>query len=179
MRGLGPGFNCWISFDLFFSCMTCWVLIFVLSPFLSWFACSRRWYIDKLWILNANQTSISTSEFRVRLVPLNMFKPSSNLLLIVPRRRFFCRSFWLFMFHVCICCAVMAVSCSLVITCWERAGLLALLCVMVSCVFVTFWYGVLGQVIWYLIESISDLCLLWVKSCFICLLLHICTCGHG
>ena len=41
----------------------------------------------------------------------------------------------------------MAVSCSLLITCWERTGLLALLCVMVSCVFVTFRYGVLGQVI--------------------------------
>ena len=49
------------------------------------------------------------------------------------------------------------------ITCWERADLLALLCVMFSCVFVTFIYGVLygvpGQV-WHLIVSIPDLCLL-------------------
>ena len=37
--------------------------------------------------------------------------------------------------------------------------LLALLYVMFSCVFVTFPYGVLGQV-WYLIVSIPDLCLL-------------------
>ena len=37
--------------------------------------------------------------------------------------------------------------------------LLALLCVMFSCVFVTFSYGVLGQV-WYLIVSIPDFCLL-------------------
>ena len=37
--------------------------------------------------------------------------------------------------------------------------LLALLCMMFSCVFVTFSYGVLGQV-WYLILSIPDRCLL-------------------
>ena len=53
----------------------------------------------------------------------------------------------------------MSISCSLVVTCWERADLLALLYVMFSCVVVTFPYGVLGQV-WYLIVSIPDLCLL-------------------
>ena len=45
------------------------------------------------------------------------------------------------------------------VTCWERADLLALLCGMFSCVFVTFPYGVLGQV-WYLIVSIPDRCIL-------------------
>ena len=50
-------------------------------------------------------------------------------------------------------------SCSLLFTCWERADLLALLYEMFSCVFVTFPYGVLGQV-WYLIVSIPDLCIL-------------------
>ena len=50
-------------------------------------------------------------------------------------------------------------SCGLVVTCWERAGLLAHLCVMFPCVIVTFPYGVLGQV-WYLIVSIPDICLL-------------------
>ena len=49
--------------------------------------------------------------------------------------------------------AVMSVSCSLVVTYWERADLLALLYMMFSCVFVTFPYGVLGQV-WYMIVSI-------------------------
>ena len=44
---------------------------------------------------------------------------------------------------------VLFVPCGLVITCWERADLLALLRVMFSCVFVTFPYGDLGQV-WYL-----------------------------
>ena len=33
-------------------------------------------------------------------------------------------------FHVCLCYAVLSVSCNLVITCWEKADLLAILCVM-------------------------------------------------
>ena len=45
------------------------------------------------------------------------------------------------------------------VTCWERANLLALLCVMLCCVFVKFPRVVLGQV-WYLIVSIPDLYLL-------------------
>ena len=44
------------------------------------------------------------------------------------------------------------------ITYLERADLLVLVC-DVSCVFVTFSYGVLDKV-WYFIVSISDLCLL-------------------
>ena len=61
------------------------------------------------------------------------------------------------MFHVCH--AVLSVDCSLVVTCWERAGFLALLCVMSSCVFVTFPCVVQSQV-WYLIVLIPELCLL-------------------
>ena len=48
---------------------------------------------------------------------------------------------------------------SLVVTCWKRADLLALLYVMLYCVFVTFEYGILGQVC-CMIVSIPDLCLL-------------------
>ena len=59
----------------------------------------------------------------------------------------------------CVFHAFLSVNCSLVVICWERANLLALLCVMLYCVFVTFLCSVLGQV-WYLIVSISDLCLL-------------------
>ena len=64
----------------------------------------------------------------------------------------------------CLCCvcvyhAVLYVPSSLLVTCWERADILALLYTMFSCVFVTVPYGVLGQV-WYLIVSIPDLCLL-------------------
>ena len=59
-------------------------------------------------------------------------------------------------FCVCLCHTVLSVSCSHVVTCWERADLLVLFYVMFSCVFVTFPYGVLGQVL-YLIVSIPDL----------------------
>ena len=51
--------------------------------------------------------------------------------------------------HLCfmfVCHAVLSVPCSHLVTCWERADLLALLYVMFSCDFVTFPYGVLGQV---------------------------------
>ena len=75
---------------------------------------------------------------------------------------FFCVSFLLFVFHVCH--TFLFVLCSLMVTCWERADLLALLCVMFSCVFVTFPCGVLGQVR-YLIVLISDLCLLSYFNC--------------
>ena len=44
--------------------------------------------------------------------------------------------------------------------CWERTDLLALLCAMFPCVFVTFPYGASGQV-WYLILSIPERCLLY------------------
>ena len=72
--------------------------------------------------------------------------------------------FLLFMFRVCH--AFLSVRGSLVFTCGERASLLGLLYVMFCCVFVTFPCGVLGQV-WYLIVSISDLCLLtYIKYAF-------------
>ena len=45
-----------------------------------------------------------------------------------------------------------------VVTCWERADLLALVC-GVNCEFCHFPIGILGQV-WYLIVSIPDLCTL-------------------
>ena len=65
--------------------------------------------------------------------------------------------------HFCnlfrVCHAFLSVHCSLNVTCWERANLLALLCVMFYCVFVTFLCGVQCQV-WYFIVLISDLSLL-------------------
>ena len=57
------------------------------------------------------------------------------------------------------CHAFLSLHCSLVVTCWERTNLLALLYLMFSCVFVTFPCGVLGPV-WYLVVSIPDLSLL-------------------
>ena len=68
----------------------------------------------------------------------NMFKPSSNF------------------FYFRVCHPVVSVPCSLMVTCWERVG--SLVC-DVSCVFVTFLCGVLGQM-WYLIVLIPDLCFL-------------------
>ena len=52
--------------------------------------------------------------------------------------------------------ALASVYCCLVVTCWERADLLALVG-DVNRIFVTFPCDILGQV-WYLIVSFSDLC---------------------
>ena len=68
--------------------------------------------------------------------------------------RLFCGSYLLFVFHVCLCYAVLSVSCSFVITYWDRTDLLALLYVMLTCVFGTFPYGVPSQVwTFYCIDS--------------------------
>ena len=70
---------------------------------------------------------------------------------------FICASF-LFVFVLKkVCQIVLSVSFSLVVTCWERAGLMVLLSVTFCYVFVTFPIGVLGQV-WYLIVYIPDHC---------------------
>ena len=60
-------------------------------------------------------------------------------------------SFLLFMFRVCH--AFLSVHCRLVVTCWERAGLIDLLCVMLS--FYCFCHCPM-----YLVVSIPDLCFL-------------------
>ena len=58
-----------------------------------------------------------------------------------------------------VCHVFLSVHCSLVVTCWERADLLALMFVTFYCVFVVFPCGIFGRV-WCLIVSIPDLCLL-------------------
>ena len=64
------------------------------------------------------------------------------------------------MFFVsCVSHAFVFVHCCLVVTCWERADLLALVG-DVYYIFVTFSCGILGQV-WYLIVSFPDLCRLF------------------
>ena len=67
----------------------------------------------------------------------------------------------------CVCHIFLPIHCSLVATCWERAGLLVLLYVVFYCVFVTLSCGILCQV-WCLIVSIPELCLLsyYVKIAF-------------
>ena len=92
-----------------------------------------------------------------RLVPSNIIKPSSNFLTDLSKA---VPLLWILFEHrVCLCLTVLSVPCSLVVTCWERADLLAFVRVMFACVFVTFSYGFLRQM-WYLIVLIPDLCLL-------------------
>ena len=59
----------------------------------------------------------------------------------------------------CVCHAFAFVHRCLVVTCWERADLLALV-YDVYCDFVTFPFGILGQV-WYLIVLFPDPCCLY------------------
>ena len=54
------------------------------------------------------------------------------------------------LFLSCVCHAFASVHCCLVVTCWERADRLALICDVKLC-FVTFLSGILGQV-WYLLH---------------------------
>ena len=58
----------------------------------------------------------------------------------------------------CVSHAFASVYCCLVVTCWERADLLAFVG-DVYCIFVTFPFGILGHV-WYLIDSFTDHCCL-------------------
>ena len=85
-----------------------------------------------------------------------MFKPSSDYLTDLSKAVLLMWIPLLYMFHVCIYYTIVSFPCSLVFTCCELAALLALLCVVFSCAFVTFPYGVPGQV-WCLIVSIPDL----------------------
>ena len=62
------------------------------------------------------------------------------------------------MFHAYLCYAVLSIASTRVITCWERAAPLALLCVVFSCIIVTFPYGVQGHRVLALIVSIPDFC---------------------
>ena len=83
---------------------------------------------------------------KVRLVPSNMFKPSSNFL-TVPRRYFFRGSFLSFVFRVCLCHTVLSVPCSLVVNCWEGRPLGSLVCnvFLVFC-HIPIWYTGSGVV---------------------------------
>ena len=90
----------------------------------------------------------------MRLVALNMLKPSSELFYLP-----FQGGASFVDFFLCFTFVFIILSCLFhVIVCCKRADLLALLCVMFPCVFVILPYGVSDQV-WYLIDSISDLCL--------------------
>ena len=64
----------------------------------------------------------------------------------------------------CVCHAFVSVHFCLVVTCWEWADLLALVCGVNLC-FCFFPRGILGQV-WYLIVSVPDPCPFLTKTYF-------------
>ena len=60
---------------------------------------------------------------------MNRFKPSSEY--FIDRSK---AVLLLWMLHVGVCCAVVSVPRNLVVACWERADLLAVVYVLFSCV---------------------------------------------
>ena len=74
------------------------------------------------------------------------------------------------LFLYCVCHAFASADYCLVVACWERADLLSLVLVL-NCVFVTFLFGILGQV-WYSIVLITDLCRL-SNFLTVCIVLHV------
>ena len=83
-----------------------------------------------------------------------MFKPSNNF--FIDRLKAVLLLWILFVIYVSSLSVIL--SCMLLAALW-RPDHFTLLYVISICVFVTFRYGVLGQV-WYLIVSLPDLCLL-------------------
>ena len=76
-----PGFTCWISFASVFSFIYCWVLIFASSPcyiLICVFWEMMHWQVRGLSCKPNIYVSLSTSELRVRLAPLNGYKASSK-----------------------------------------------------------------------------------------------------
>ena len=60
------------------------------------------------------------------------------------------------LFLYCVCHVFASAICCLVVTCWKRTDLLALVCGVKLCD-CYFPFGILGQV-WYFVISIPDLC---------------------
>ena len=148
-RGLIVGFPL-----LWYSFMCCWVLIFDLSPFyilIFMFYEIIHGYVREF---HANQTSMCLSPHQYLrwgwYCETCLSPPIKTLLLTESRWCFFCWSFVIFMFGVGH--AFLSFHCSL----GKSWHLGSLLCEVLLC-FVTFPYGVLGQV-WNLIVSIPDFC---------------------
>ena len=77
---------------------------------------------------------------------LGIFKPSSDFLLDVLGRCFFCGSFLFVMLHVCHYYAALSVPSCLMVACCGKADLLALLCVVFSFVLCHFSMCVLTRI---------------------------------
>ena len=116
-RGLPVGFLLLWNSVLFTVESLSWLYLLVIS----WFICFRRWCIDKLGVFHANQTSVSwsTPELRVRLVPLNSFRPSSKIFYWPFQGRTFIVDFFMFFSFLCLLwlCALLFI-CAL----WSPAG---------------------------------------------------------
>ena len=133
-----------------------------------------HWWVRGLSCKPNIYVSWSTSELRVRLAPLNRFKPSSKIF------------YWPFQGSTsfvdllcfvlsCVCYVLCAsVYMCFVVTCWERADLLALVC-GVFCEFVTFplvsWVRCGTWLYRFLIFAtlLTLLCLCWFSRSLIAL----------
>ena len=92
------------------------------------------YWIDQIHLLKTCKANIyvsrSTSELRVRLALRNRLKPSSKSIFTDRSiKGFFCGSFLLVIVHVGVCFNVVPL-CNRVVTCWERADLLAVVFVV-------------------------------------------------
>ena len=121
--------------------------------------------------------SLTTSELRVRLA-------CRETGLSPPVKYFYCpfQGGASFVDHLCyLNIAFASVHFCLVVTCWKRADLLALVC-DVYLDFVNFPFGILGQM-WYLIVSIPDpYCLSYIQSLELGIFpenFHVCACNQG
>ena len=76
----------------------------------------------------------------MRLVPSNMFKPSSNFLTDRSEAGLLLWILFVIWFRVCFCYTVLSVTCSLVVTCWERDDLSGMCFFLAFLSFVTFPY---------------------------------------
>ena len=144
------------------------VLSLIYLLVISWFICSRRWCIDKLGVFHANQTYMCLDPHLNKgwgwrretglSPPVKYFTDRSKAYLLC--------FFWL-VFAMPLCASVYM---CLVVTCWERADLLALVygVLLWDC---HFPIGIMCQV-WYLIVSIPDLCTLIYFAVFMSLLYH-------
>ena len=117
-----------------------------------------RYVRDLSWELNI-YVSWSKSEWIDGLASFTMFQPCCDFLFTAPRRCFCCGSYLLFMYHVCLYYCVL-LSCLFLAAFDHLLGkgwFLGFVMCYVSMFFVTFPYGVSGQV-WYMIVPIPDLC---------------------
>ena len=101
-------------------------------------SCWKQLNLAKMWFAYLMMTlTIWQTELRVRLAPLNRFKPSSKIFYWPFQGGTSFVDLLCFCSVLCLLCLCASVYMCFVVTCWERADLLALVC-GVFCEFVTF-----------------------------------------